>query len=106
LVQIVLPDAGMRISRDRKWMFMSAGAAMLASALTSRALEEGWRATTGRKPPRNPASPHVTWLAAIGWAAALGVATTVAEMLAERGAASVWKRRTGRYPNALLNKRG
>jgi Protein of unknown function (DUF4235) len=90
---------------ERKWFLISGGAALLGSTIASSLMENAWQKTTGRRPPANPASPHVSWGKAIGWALVTGAATSLASLLAERGAAASWKRRTGRLPRELTRKR-
>lgn len=93
------------LKQDQKWWLVSTGAALLAASLMKSALERGWHATTGRRPPQNPAAPSVGWREAVGWAVAAGIAVSLTELLAERGAAAGWRRMTGRYPRSLTRKR-
>jgi hypothetical protein len=81
------------------------GAGMVSGAasggLTRTAMKKGWRKWKGTDPPTNPASPSTKWSEALAWAAACGVAIAVARLVAQRGAAEVWKKVTGGYPKGL-----
>lgn len=92
------------LSTERKWMILSGAAALAGSALTDVLLSGAWKRGTGRRPPENPASPHVSWREALAWALITGATTSLAGMLAERGAAEGWRRRTGRLPRALRRR--
>lgn len=89
-------------SRDTLWTLTSAAAAVAGGLVIRKALEEGWKATTGREPPDNPASPLTDWSEALIWTASIGIAVGLARVLAQRGAASGWKQATGRLPTSLL----
>lgn len=93
------------MKQDHKWWLVSTGAALLAASLTKSVMERSYLRVTGRRPPQNPASPKVQWRTAFGWAVAAGVVASLSEMLAERGAAEVWRYRTGKYPRSLRRKR-
>jgi hypothetical protein len=94
------------LSQERKWMLISSGAAMAAAAATRAVLKQGWRGATGRKPPQNPATPHVGWMEAVGWAMTAGAAVSLTRLLAERGAAAGWRRVTGKYPRTVRRRKG
>ena len=93
------------LKQDQKWWLVSTGAALLATTLTKAALEGGYRLSTGKRPPQNPASPSVDWRTAFGWALAVGVLMSVSQLVAERGAAAGWRRVTGKYPRALRKRK-
>ena len=76
-----------------------AGAA--AGVATRFVLKQGWRKTKGGDPPTNPASPDTTWKEALAWTAASGVAIAVTRLVAQKGAAEAYKKKTGRYPPGL-----
>lgn len=75
--------------------------ALMAATAVRRGLNTTWRATTGKKPPANPADPDVNLREAIAWAAVSGVAVGVSRMLAQRKAASYYARSTGHLPPGL-----
>ena len=72
-----------------------------AAALAKKGLATGWKATTGRKPPENPADPDVDIAEAVAWALVSGMLIGVARMLAQRRAASYFVRSTGHLPGQL-----
>jgi len=74
---------------------------LVAGSATRALLRAGWRRAKGGDPPTNPAAPGTRWSEAVIWAAASGVAMTVARMVAQRGAAEAWKATTGGYPPGL-----
>jgi hypothetical protein len=94
------------LSQQGRWAIVSSGAAMAAAGATRMVLKRGWKSATGRKPPQNPATPHVSWLEAVGWALTAGAAVSLTRLLAERGAAAGWRKVTGRYPATVKRRRG
>jgi hypothetical protein len=63
-----------------------------------KALDAAWRAARHDDPPRNPAAPDTNWSEALAWAALSAVAIAGARLVANRGAAAVWKSLTGSLP--------
>ena len=43
----------------RLWTVFSLVSALIGAALAKKALDTGWKAATGKKPPANPADPDV-----------------------------------------------
>ena len=82
----------------RLWKVFGLLSAAVATVISYKALETGWRAATGTTPPKNPEHPDVTFGKAFGWAVASGATMGVARMLATRRAANYWRRSTGRLP--------
>lgn len=87
--------------RDLLWKVVGALSGAMAGMLTRTLLKAGWRKVKGTNPPTNPASPATTWSEAITWAAASGVAMAVMRLVAQRGAAAAWRKKTGAYPRSL-----
>jgi hypothetical protein len=83
------------------WKAVGAASGFAAGALTRKVLTAAWQRKTGEAPPANPASPRTTWLQALTWAATSGIALAISRLVAQRGAAEVWRARTGSYPAAL-----
>jgi len=83
------------------WKVVGAFSGIAAGSVTRSALRAGWRRAKGGDPPTNPAAPGTRWSEAISWAAASGVAMAVTRLVAQRGAAEVWKAKTGDYPPGL-----
>ncbi|MEO6205763.1 MAG: DUF4235 domain-containing protein [Mycobacteriales bacterium] len=84
------------------WKVVGVASGLFAVTVSKKALEATWRKThDGADPPRNPAAPGTTWIEALSWAAASGIALAAARLLASRGAASAWQKTTGRLPPGL-----
>lgn len=94
----------MRISEEHRWLLVSTGAAVLAAAVTRVSLRGAWKLRYDEDPPENPASPDVPWSAAIAWAVGTGIAASLGRLLAERGAATGWKRVTGAWPEPVKHR--
>lgn len=80
------------------WKVAGAAAGAVATGLARAVLAGAWRKARHEEPPQNPASPSTSWPQAVAWAAASGVGLGVARLVAQRGAAAAWKRRTGHLP--------
>lgn len=80
------------------WKTLALGSGLVASRLTRKVLENGWRKKTGDEPPRNPAAPGTQWKEAFAWAAASGTALAASKVLATGGAAKAWQKTTGKLP--------
>ncbi|HUG39007.1 MAG TPA: DUF4235 domain-containing protein [Longimicrobiales bacterium] len=52
-------------------------------------------------PPENPAARSVDWSEAIAWTVATGVVVGLMRPVAERSAATGWRKVKGRYPKGL-----
>ena len=89
------------VSESRVWSIFSLTAALAAAALAKKALNTGWRATTGKNPPANPADPDVDMKEAVAWAVVSGTLIAVARMLATRRAANYYEKSTGHLPPEL-----
>ncbi len=85
----------------RVWTAISVVAALAAAGLARKLLSTTWRATTGKRPPANPADPNVRVGEAVLWAAASGVVVGLARMLAQRNAARYFAKTTGALPPQL-----
>ena len=99
-------DKHMRTVRADKrmaWRVVGSLSGLAAGAATRAALRSAWRKTHGGEPPTNPAARGVAWTDALVWAIASGVALAVARLLAQRGAAEVWRAAAGAYPPDMEN---
>ena len=83
---------------EYKWYLVSTAAAAATGFLVRNAIEMGWKHFRGEDPPKNPASHDVEWADAIAWTLVVGVATGVGRLVAERTAASGWKKVNGKFP--------
>ncbi|MFE6648703.1 DUF4235 domain-containing protein [Nocardioides sp. NPDC057772] len=86
---------------DKVWAIMALVSGIGAAKVTNKLLSTGWKASTGRKPPANPADPDVRLLEAVLWSAATGATVALARMFAQRRAANYYVRSVGRLPKQL-----
>lgn len=83
-------------SRKTAWMIVGAGAAMVATKLTERGLEKGWRKVKDEDPPGDLWESGQSWPKALAWAALSAAAIAAAQLAARRGANAGLKRLTGK----------
>ena len=76
------------MTRDNAWTLIGVLAVIVESALGRKLLEDGWEATTGKKPPLNPGKEGATWPEALIWGVATGAVVGVIRALSRRGATS------------------
>lgn len=62
-------------------------AGTVAGLVTRKAMTTAWKKITGKEPPGNPEDPEVALAEAIGWAAVMGMAMSIARLLVTRMAA-------------------
>ena len=86
---------------SKVWTVFSLVAALAAAAVAKKTLNTSWRAATGKNPPENPADPDVDVWEAVMWAGVSGTVVGLARMLAQRKAASYYKRSMGELPPQL-----
>ncbi|MER7605156.1 DUF4235 domain-containing protein [Nocardioides sp. NPDC023903] len=86
---------------DKVWAIMALVSGIGAAKVTNKVLSSGWKASTGRKPPANPADPDVRLLEAVLWSAATGATVALARMFAQRRAANYYVKSVGRLPKQL-----
>ena len=70
----------------------SSVAAIAAGMVARKVVEKAWVKATGKKPPKDPESPAVHWIEAVGWSVASGTTVAIARLLATRKAAGAWER--------------
>ncbi len=87
------------------WKLLGTGANLGAALVTSRALDAGWRAVVGRKPPNKPESPELGQREALAWSAVSGAALGLMRTYATRRAASYWVRSVGTLPPGFLEEK-
>jgi hypothetical protein len=87
-------------SRKTAWMIVGAGAAMVATKLTERGLESGWRRAKHEDPPDDLWKSGESWPKALAWTALSAAAIAAAQLAARRGANAGLKRLTGKRPPA------
>jgi len=86
---------------SKVWAAFALVSGISAARLTNKVLSTGWKASTGRKPPANPADPDVELWEAVAWSMATGAAVALARMFAQRRAANYYVRSTGHLPKQL-----
>ncbi len=89
-------------SRKTAWMLVGAGAAMVATKLTERGLESGWRRVQDEDPPADLWKSRDSWPKALVWAALSAAAIAAAQLAARRGANAGLQRLTGKRPPAAV----
>ncbi|MFL5593931.1 MAG: DUF4235 domain-containing protein [Gemmatimonadaceae bacterium] len=89
-------------SRKVGWLFVGAGAAMVAGRLVERGLESGWRVWKDEDPPEKPWRRDESWPRALAWTALSGAAVAAAELIARRGAHVGLRQLTGKRVPAGL----
>ena len=88
-------------TKQATWMLVGAGAAMLATKLTERGLESGWRKVKDEDPPGDLWDSGSSWPKALAWAALSAATIAAAQLAARRGATAGLQRLTGkRAPRA------
>lgn len=92
-------------SRSQKlaWKVVSTGAGVLGAIVTRSALQKIWvgLSLSDREPPLNPADRRIEWSAALQWAVAAGVGTSLTRLLSQRLAATGWEAATGEPPPGI-----
>ena len=86
---------------DKVWSILALVSGIGAAKVTNKVLTTGWKASTGRQPPANPADPDVRLTEAILWCAATGATIAIARMFVQRRAANYFVKSVGRLPKQL-----
>ena len=79
----------MKISDEATWKLVTFAAATAAAFATQWALKNAWHASTGEKPPTNPAAKETAWSEALIWTAASSLAGGLAKLIAKRHAGAL-----------------
>jgi hypothetical protein len=58
--------------------------ALGAAFITRKVVTVAWTKIAGKEPPTNPEDPDVSWGEAVSWAVVMGVAVSIARLLATR----------------------
>src|SRR5262245_24356221 len=85
----------------RTWKIYDKAATTFAGLAAARAVDMVWRAAVGRKAPKNPSNPEVSWREAATWVALSATAMQLAKLFATRRAADYWIRSTGHLPPGM-----
>ncbi len=86
---------------DRVWKAILPAACALAGALATQLVMRVWRTATGDEVPLYRVAGSATRRHVVLWVVLSGTAAAAGRLLAERGAAAAWKRKTGAYPRRL-----
>jgi hypothetical protein len=90
----------LKVEKTVGWRIVAAGSAALSALVARRLVQTAWRASGHR----DAEDPDRRWSEALAWAAAVGVGTAVARVVAIRGAAKGWERATGEPPPGVEGK--
>jgi hypothetical protein len=88
-------------SEEMLWKVVGGASGVAGGGPPRKVLHTAWRKTKGGEPPTNPASSSTTWREALFWAAASGMALSIARLISQWAAAGAWKAKTGSYPPGL-----
>jgi Protein of unknown function (DUF4235) len=86
------------------WKIMATGAAVGASILARKVTDGTWKMVSGGDSPTNPEDPNIDWGEAIAFALLSGAIVGLTRMLANRNAAKLYEKSTGRLPEELVKK--
>ena len=94
------PSVKLKSKRGRRlaWTAIAAGAGYAASRGTEMLLERSYEKARGKKPPLDPLARGTSWPRVIGWTLVSGAVVALAQVGAQRGAASLFARATGHTP--------
>jgi hypothetical protein len=65
---------------------------------TKKVIERAWATARPEDPPRKSSDPEVRWTDAVAWAAISAAGVVAADLIARRGAESLWRTLTGSEP--------
>jgi hypothetical protein len=71
---------------------------MLAGIAIRSLLNRSWKAVTKKDPPLDPGSQDTSWKEALAWTIASSVAVGVAQVIARKGAETIWHQTLGEKP--------
>lgn len=94
------PSISARSRRRRRlaWAALAAAASYAAARATALLLDEAYARARDEEAPRDPLARDGSLPMVLGWAAASAVVIGLAEIAAQRGAARLFERATGRRP--------
>jgi hypothetical protein len=75
---------------------VAAAIAIPAGRLVTKGTRRIWATARPNDPPVNPNDADTTWSDALIWAGLTGIGAGVAQLLASKGADTVWRAMTGR----------
>ena len=83
------------------WKALSGTAVVVATIAAEKALQVGWQAATGRKPPEVPENPDTSWGRPLAWAMVSGAVIGATRLAATRWAAAVYETSAGALPKPI-----
>ncbi|MGC1207511.1 MAG: DUF4235 domain-containing protein [Ornithinimicrobium sp.] len=86
------------------WKIMASGAAVGASIVARKVTDGSWKFFRGDEAPKNPEDPDNGWGEAIAFALLSGAIVGLTRMLANRQAATIYKKSAGHLPKPLVKK--
>jgi hypothetical protein len=98
-------DASEKNAGKLGYKILASVGAAAGTTVARKALDTGWKATTGRKPPEQPEHPDVRWSEAATWAVASAVVVALGKLLTQRRIAATWRRASGELPPGLDHPR-
>jgi hypothetical protein len=81
-----MPKSSDEEKQDMAWRLIGAVVGLGVGFAARKAIEFGWRKTTGKTPPADPNSLETSLVEAVGFAVVLGVGMEVARIVATRSA--------------------
>lgn len=79
------------MTEEVAWTMITLVAAVAGAALARNALKLGWKKTTGKEPPLDPAASDVRWIDALAWGIATGAIAGMMRAVSRRGASGLKK---------------
>jgi hypothetical protein len=88
----------MRLTERLQWIALSGLVGAAAAQLTDHVMTSGWRLAARKDPPEDPLYKDVDWTSAAMWAVAAASVGALAQLVARKGTATVWRHATGHRP--------
>lgn len=86
------------------WKLLATGGGLLAATVARKVTDTSWKAVTGADSPQHAEDPDIGFKEALAFALVSGAIIGISRMLANKGAAQVYKKSTGHLPNSLMKK--
>ncbi len=74
---------------DNVWTAVGFLAVVLGAGVARKVLQSGWRLSTGKEPPLNPAAEDATWVQSLAWGVVTGAIVGMVRAATRSGASSV-----------------
>lgn len=86
------------------WKLLSAGAAFGASIVARKLTDGTWKFVSGGDSPQNVEDPDIEWKEAVAFAVLSGALIGLSRMVANRQAAHLYTKATGKLPASLAKR--